>query len=248
MMATGCLDVRRGWIPVLALVGLLLLSACASSSEQEAPESEVGEPSPPVRILALGDSYTIGEGVELEESWPAQLAARLRASGLTIADPVVIARTGWTTEDLAEAIGQIDPTGPFDLVTLQIGVNNQASGGSMQVFEQEFASLLERSIALAGGDPGRVVVLSIPDWSVTPVAAAFDKGQIARDVADFNVVVRRASDVARVHFLDVTPISLQAATESGLLAGDGLHPSGLMYQRWMDLLLPIAESLVSVAN
>ena len=232
---------------VVALVGLLLIGACASSSGQ-APESEVGEPSSPVRILALGDSYTIGEGVELEESWPAQLAARLRASGQNIADPVVIARTGWTTEDLAEAIGQIDPTGPFDLVTLQIGVNNQASGGTIQVFEQELASLLETSIALAGGDPGRVVVLSIPDWSVTPVAAAFDTGQIARDVAEFNVVVRRASDIAGVRFLDITPLSRLAATESGLLAGDGLHPSGLMYQRWMDLLLPIAESLVKVAN
>lgn len=115
-------------------------------------------------ILALGDSYTIGEGVETEARWPMQLAERLRAEGLTVAEPELIARTGWTTGELADAIMHQNPQGSYQLVTLLIGVNNQYRGYPITEYRAEFEALLATAIHLAGDEPRRVVVLSIPDW------------------------------------------------------------------------------------
>ena len=134
-----------------------------------------------MRYLALGDSYTIGESVAASERWPVQLTARLRARGLPIADPLLIATTGWTTGELAGAIEQANPIGPFDLVTLLIGVNNQYRGRSADEYRKQFHALLQRSIAYAGNDPARVIVLSIPDWSVTPFATGMGAEQSSLD-------------------------------------------------------------------
>ena len=128
------------------------------------------EPSRPARFLALGDSYTIGEGLVPAEPWPVQLVARLRERGVAVGEPVIIARTGWTVADLADAVAAARPQGSFDLVTLQIGVNDQYQGADPGRYRPAFAALLRRAVALAGGRPERVVVLSIPDWSVTPFA------------------------------------------------------------------------------
>ena len=147
-----------------------------------------------LRYLALGDSYTIGEGVADSERWPVQLARALRADGLGVDDPQIIATTGWTTDELQAAIDRAAPTPGFDLVTLLIGVNNQYRGRPLDEYLRQFQGLLEHAIALAGGRARRVVVLSIPDWGVTPfaVASGRDVAQIAAQIDAFNREARLA--------------------------------------------------------
>jgi lysophospholipase L1-like esterase len=204
-----------------------------------------------MKFLALGDSYTSGEGVDPIECWPVQLAARLRERGFMIADPVIIARTGWTTDELSRAIDQAAPIGPFDLVTLLIGVNNQYRGRPEAEYREQFAELLQRALALAGNDPAHVIVLSIPDWSVTPFAAkGADRSSIARVTAAldrFNAINRAEAERSGVRYIDVTPISRQAAHDRALLAGDDLHPSGKMYAEWVALIEPAAYEILRLS-
>jgi lysophospholipase L1-like esterase len=197
-----------------------------------------------MRFLALGDSYTIGESVDAAERWPVQLAKRLRDEGVSMEDPLIIATTGWTTDELAAGIAQRNPQGPFDLVSLLIGVNNQYRGRDLNEYRGQFVALLEQAIALAGGQPQRVIVLSIPDWGVTPFAANRHRETVSGEINAFNVV--NAEEAARLgaHYVDITPSSRQAAADPDLLAGDGLHPSGKMYTAWTELVLP--EALAAV--
>lgn len=193
-----------------------------------------------LRILCLGDSYTIGEGVAPGERWPMQLAEALRGRGLDVAEPAIIARTGWTTDELLAAMDDARPGMDFDLVTLLVGVNNQYRGRSLEEYRDQFRQLLHRAIRHAGGRTGRVIVISIPDWGVMPFAEGRDRGQIAREIDQFNSVNREESTLAGVHYVDVTPISRRATGEPGLVAGDGLHPSGEMYRQWQAVILPVA--------
>jgi lysophospholipase L1-like esterase len=196
------------------------------------------------RYVALGDSYTIGEGVSASERWPAQLAAALRRRGVPIAEPVIVASTGWTTSDLLTALDSISSPLPrsFDLVSLLIGVNDQYRGLGVHVFRDGFEKLLSRALEYAGGEARHVIVVSIPDWGVTPFAAADPRGSIAigGEINQFNAIVRDAARQAETAFVDVTPLSRQAATDRALLAPDGLHPSGAMYASWVELLEPVA--------
>lgn len=217
-------------LPALAVLLPVVLAACAV-----APSG-----SPPRRFLALGDSYTIGEGVGAAHRWPSQLAALLRAEGLAVEAAEIVARTGWTTAELAAGIDAASPEGPYDLVSLQIGVNNQYRGLALADYRAELAALLERAIGLAGGDPGRVVVLSIPDWGITPFAASYDRSRIAAEIDAFNEVARAEAESRGAVFVDVTPLFRLAADDPGLLVGDGLHPSGAMYAEWARLVLPPA--------
>ena len=192
------------------------------------------------RFLALGDSYTIGEAVTEHERWPLRLAATLRACGIAVADPVIVAKTGWTTDELSVGIDVASPEGTFDLVTLLIGVNNQYRGRSTAEYREQFRALVERAVTFAGGRAGRVVVLSIPDWGVTPFAAGRDRAQIAADIDAFNAVNRDEAVHRGCQYVDVTPVSRNAAADASLVAIDGLHPSGAMYTAWADLALPAA--------
>jgi len=195
----------------------------------------------PVTFLALGDSYTIGEGVETEARWPTQLAERLRETGCPVAGPQVVARTGWTTEDLLAGLGAARVRGPFHLVSLQIGVNDQYRGRSPKAYRNRFRILLERATALAGDDPGGLVVLSIPDWSVTPFAEGRDLPRIASEIDRFNAVNREESLGWGASYVDVTEIGRIAGVDASLLAADGLHPSGSLYGRWVRELLPVVR-------
>lgn len=190
-------------------------------------------------FLALGDSYTIGEAVDSAARWPVALARALRASGVPIQDPVVVARTGWTTQELATGIDQAAPSGTYDLVSLLIGVNNQYRGLDLEEYRSQFAELVSRSVGFAGGDPGRVLVLSIPDWGVTPFAEGRDRARIALEIDAFNEVNRRVSEAAGVRYVDITGISREAARRPDLVAADGLHPSGAMYDLWVEAALPV---------
>ena len=162
--------------------------------------------------------------------------------------PEVIARTGWTTGDLIDAIEGIQPTGPFELVTLQIGVNNQFWAGTPDAFRREFAALLRTAIELAGGAASRVVVLSIPDWGVTPVADGLDGAGIGREIDEFNQVVRQESDGAGAQLVEITEISRMAEGDLAMFTFDGLHPSALMYGEWVDVTEPVVRALLTAAN
>ena len=199
------------------------------------------------RYLALGDSYTIGEGVPQAGTWPFQLAAALRAQGLVLDDPQVIATTGWTTDELAAAIDAEAPQGPYALVSLLIGVNNQYRGRPLAEYRQQFEQLLQRAIALAGEDPRRVLVLSTPDWGFTPYAQqnGRDAAQVAREIDDFNAAAHACCGDYGVAFVDITPTSRDGGETPEMLADDGLHPSALMYQRWAQIALPVAAELLN---
>ncbi|MCU0488813.1 MAG: SGNH/GDSL hydrolase family protein [Anaerolineales bacterium] len=191
-----------------------------------------------LRFLALGDSYTIGESVPVDQRWPVQLADRLRDAGLMVEEPVIVARTGWTTTELQAGMTQAGLQGSYDLVSLLIVVNNQYRGYPTTAYRQEFRQLLAQAIQFAGGDPKRVIVLSIPDWGVTPFARGRDPVQIAGEIDTFNAINREETQAAGAAYIDVTPISRQAVNQPSLIAGDGLHPSGEMYAAWVELVLP----------
>ena len=218
------------------IIGLLLaLAACARPGE---PRNGGGAGE--MRYLALGDSYTIGEGVDEAQRWPVQLAGLLRERGMDVADPQIIARTGWTTDELSAAIDDADPRGPYALVTLLIGVNNQYRARDAEEYRAEFVGLLRRAIGFAGGQASRVIVLSIPDWGVTPFADGRDRAQIAAEIDAYNAINRDEAQRAGAHWVDVTPQSRAAGADPAFLVSDGLHPSGRAYAEWARLALPAA--------
>lgn len=211
-------------------------SSPGTSHPQKAPHVETRQ----YNFLALGDSYTIGESVKEHERWPVQLAALIREEEFDVGEPVIIAETGWTTDELDAAIGRENPEGPFDIVSLLIGVNNQYRGRSEQEYRKQFVHLLQRAIAFAGNTASHVIVLSIPDWGVTPFAEGRDRGKIAQEIDVFNTINREETDRAGAQYIDITPISGEVIRDPSLIASDGLHPSGKMYAQWARLGLPKA--------
>lgn len=198
--------------------------------------------------LALGDSYTIGEGVDEADRWPMQLARDLREAGTTLDDPRIIATTGWTTDELSAALDAAEPLGSdWALVSLLIGVNNQYRGRPVDDYVPEFTALLDRAIAYAGGEAGRVLVLSIPDWGVTPFAFAgsFDPEVIAEALDAYNVAAAGVCAERGVAFVDITPVSRARGAETDMLVEDALHPSAAMYAEWTACALPVARRLLS---
>lgn len=186
-----------------------------------------------LRFLALGDSYTVGEGVPVSERWPVQLAVILRGRGVAVREPEIIATTGWTTDELARAIDSAALVGPYGLVTLLIGVNNQYRGRGLEEYRAEFRALLQRAIGLAGEDARHVLVLSIPDWGVTPFADGRNRAAIGREIDAFNGVSREEATVRGVMWFDIT-----ATTRAmpGAVTDDGLHPDGTQYAVWAALV------------
>jgi lysophospholipase L1-like esterase len=196
------------------------------------------------RYLALGDSYTIGEGVADHECWPNQLVTLLRDTNIDIGAAHIIARTAWTTDELSDAIDAEGPKGPFDLVTLLIGVNDQYRSRPVQSFATEFVQLLRRSKGLAGNRAARVVAISIPDWGATPFAEGRDRPLISREVQAYNSRARELAEAAGAGWVDITEISRAMLQEPALVAVDGLHPTGAMYQRWAEQILPAAKTVL----
>ena len=214
-----------------------------------------------IRILALGDSYTIGEGVDAAGRWPDQLAAALRGSGEAVAAPEIIARTGWTTDELSAAMDRHAFHPPYDLVTLLIGVNNQyragqepkrpegqggpgGAGRDLDNYRSEFRTLLERAIALAGNRPQRVVVVSIPDWGVTRFGrhSGRDTAKVAHELDLYNAANAEIATALHARYADVTPASRNGGDHADMLVGDGLHPSAAMYRRWLGAIEPQARA------
>jgi lysophospholipase L1-like esterase len=194
--------------------------------------------------LALGDSYTIGESVLLKENFPNQTVQLLRETGYKFNSPEIIAKTGWTTDELQTAISNHQFLPSYNFVSLLIGVNNQYRGRTVENYKPEFESLLKQAISFAGNDTNHVIVLSIPDWGITPFATGRDRKQIAKEIDDYNRTNKQIAEKYKVYYIDITPGTREAAHDPSLLAPDGLHPSGKDYKRWAVKLTDIIKSRI----
>ena len=192
--------------------------------------------------LALGDSYTIGESVPLQDNFPMQTAGLLREKGWLFENPKIIAKTGWTSFELLEAIEKEKVNGNFDLVTLLVGVNNQYRGLSPALFANDFALLVEKALYFSDNHPESVLILSIPDWGATPYASLHGNNQVSSAIEEFNGISKMAAESKGIRFIDVTIDSLLVRTDTTLLVEDQLHYTGKMYGIWAK---KIVESFTS---
>ncbi len=189
-----------------------------------------------LNYLALGDSYTIGQSVAVEDRFPAQAVAMLKTSNLSFNTPQYIATTGWTTANLMNAITFQNPKGPYDIVSLLIGVNDQYQHLDTAGYRIRFTQLLAKAIELAGNRTSRVFVLSIPDYSATPFVDASNKERVSKEIDEFNAINKEITLQNKVTYIDITPGSRDAKSNPALVANDGLHPSGLEYKKWAEKL------------
>jgi lysophospholipase L1-like esterase len=195
--------------------------------------------------LALGDSYTCGESVNADDRYPVQAAHLLNQyDQVPCQDPDILAVTGWTTGNLLNALLLFKTTQTYGIVTLLIGVNNQFRGYSQSQYREQFTLILQRAISLAGDRPSRVLVLSIPDWSVTPFGRSRDTALNAAQIDSFNVINHSLALEYKVNYLDVTAESRKAATDPSLIAGDGLHFSAKEYEIWARLMEPVMKGML----
>ena len=235
---------KKSTLPALKLIGsrasrivatfnfltLLLKTIAPEMNAQMLPKNS------PVRFLALGDSYTIGESVAEVQRWPVQLADALRKKGYACQPPEIIAVTGWRTDQLKRAIAGKRLGENYDLVSLLIGVNNQYQNRSIEEYETQFTELLTIAIRHARQNPSNVLVLSIPDYGYTPFGKE-KQPDISREIDAFNEVNKRISGHHGVTYIDITNISRRGLTEPSLVAQDDLHPSGVMYAMWVKEIL-----------
>jgi lysophospholipase L1-like esterase len=192
-------------------------------------------------LLCLGDSYTIGESVPLTDNFPYQTIKLLRKAGFNFQPPEIIAKTGWTTDELRAAINDHQFLPAYDFVTLLIGVNNQYRSRSVEEYKFEFGSLLKQAIAFAGNKTDHVIVLSTLDWGVTPFAEGRDRKKIADEIDMYNIANRSVAEKYKVHYIDITPGTRKATTDKTLLAADGLHPSKKEYAIWAEKIVAIIK-------
>jgi lysophospholipase L1-like esterase len=233
-------------IIVLAFSTLCSIYAC---KKDNAPDNSAiitdsnSIPNPPVvlkKMLALGDSYTIGQGVINSERFPNQTINKIRANGILMDYPgSIVAQTGWTTRNLLNGISTAAPNlqPPYDLVTLLIGVNNQYQRRDTNEYKIEFAECLNKAIAYSGNRPQRVFVLSIPDYGVTPFGMA-NAAQIALEIDRFNRINKEICINNGIDYTDITTSTRLAANDPDLICYDSLHPSGIEYEKWAELLAP----------
>lgn len=194
--------------------------------------------------LALGDSYTIGHNVLPIENFPSQTFQLLTQFGYSFKSPEIVAKTGWTTDELQNNINNRTFNPPYDIVTLLIGVNNQYRGRLVDSYKPEFENLLKQAIQFAGGKAEHVIVISIPDWGVTPFAAGRDRDEIAREIDEYNAANKSISEIYKVNYIDITPWTREAANDLSLIAADGLHPSAKEYKRWAEKLASKIKALI----
>ncbi len=226
-------------IPVALFLQLISLFAAPGCTKQGLKKVELGMENPVTDSLlktwlALGDSYTIGESVAVEDRFPAQTVALLKTHGVPVSEPKYIARTGWTTADLQNAISKAILKPKYDIVSLLIGVNDQYQGFDTTGYRTRFTQLLQKAIQLAGNDAAHVFVVSIPDYGVTPFGGGSAK--ISKEIDQFNAINKQVTLAFKVSYTDITPISREATNDQSLTAGDGLHPSGKQYKQWAEIL------------
>ena len=231
----------KNWIISFCSFGLILIFSCEKDKFQlsmtEATKATYS-------YLALGDSYTIGESVPSTDNFPNQTVSFLKASGIDFKAAEIIAQTGWTTDELQSRINSYTFHPPYDIVTLLVGVNNQYRGRSVDSYKPEFENLLNQAIQFAGNKADHIIVLSIPDWGITPFASGRDKDQIAREIDAYNVANKAIAEQYKVQYIDITPWTREAANDLTLLAPDGLHPSAKEYKRWAEKLSDKIKAII----
>ena len=208
------------------------------------PNDTTKTTNPKFTYMALGDSYTIGQSVQVNERFPAQTTQILLNDSIKIQTPEYIAATGWTTLNLLSAINQQKPLHNYDIVTLLIGVNDQYQRLDTGSYRIRFSQLLDSAIAFAANKKSRVFVLSIPDYSVTPFVSSSDKTRVSMEIDWFNNINKQITLQKNVSYIDITPSTRQGATDITLIANDGLHPSGKEYSKWANLLAPLIKNVL----
>ena len=185
----------------------------------------------PYSFIALGDSYTIGEGVNEDERWPNQFVDVAYENGVDFDQPMIIAETGWKTYDLLNAINQTNFTKKYDYISLLIGVNNQFNSRPIDEFEEDLNKLMDEMKRIKKND-GNIIIISIPDWGYTPFGESNDMSDISEKINLFNSSLRKFASTNDLKYVDVTEISRRAINEPDLITNDNLHPSGIMYLEW----------------
>ena len=188
--------------------------------------------------LALGDSYTMGESISKKHTWPKQLVDSLKKRNIFLSEPRIIAKTGWTTDELKKAINDSSLDYPYDWVSLLIGVNNQYRGRDLDEFKLQFESLLFEAIAFSGNRKERVFVISIPDWGSMPFAKDRDPDKIAIEIDNFNQIIYEVCAFENIKFIDITPITRNIYSNPNWIAKDSLHPSKEQYSKWVEKMIP----------
>ncbi|MEM7332458.1 MAG: SGNH/GDSL hydrolase family protein [Chloroflexota bacterium] len=257
---------HRRWHKCLIVLGLFLLACGGETAVVPTPISLQPAPTPtipqifetptpiptpktvsfcdnqiaePLTILSLGDSYTIGENIAEKDRYPNQLRDALQLRGIAVTDPIIIARTGWTTADLLTAVDEASISEKFDIVTLLIGVNNQYRGLDLEQYEIEFKELLTYAISQSKLGAERVFVLSIPDWGATPFAHRRNREQIGLEIDSYNTIKQRLTLEAGSRYINITPLSRQALQQASFTSSDFLHPSGYQYGFWVEEFLTV---------
>lgn len=219
---------------------ILLLAFWGCTSESQIPTTPE-KTQQIVKYLALGDSYTIGSGIDSVQGWPVQLSEILDSNDYSVEALQVIARLGWRTDNLLAAI-EDTPRDSFNLVSLLIGVNNQFQGRPFDYFQTQFDSLLQEAILLSG-ESSRVFVVSIPDYGVTPFGQS-NAEQIGAELDQYNAYMEQQARVFEIPFINITELSRELGNSEGALAPDNLHPSALQYSQWVELIYPVVDSLL----
>jgi lysophospholipase L1-like esterase len=234
---------------IFLITSIVLWISCTTTNDMESEvltENKLvpKEDKSTFTYLALGDSYTIGHGVDESQRFPVQLVNKLNEDGVNVGKPTIIARTGWTTGELAQGINDANLTGTYDLVTLLIGVNNQYRGRDTTEYRRQFRELLIRSVGFAKGIEKRVIVISIPDYGATPYGIN-NAQRIGADIDIFNKINREETELLKANYVYITSISRAAKDDPSLTATDGLHPSGKMYGFWVEAIFPVAKNILS---
>ena len=200
-----------------------------------------------VKMLALGDSYTIGQSVEIDGRWPHQFIAQVRALGFDADDPDYIATTGWTSRRLIQGMNSmIDKEKDYNLVSILIGVNNQYQGIDITSYEPDLRNIIDRALEIVNQDRSRLFILSIPDYAYTPFGGGSEL--ISVEIDEYNHIKKRVAAEYQLAFVDITPISRRGLSDPALVASDGLHPSEVQYGQWVKEIVPRLQSKLSLLH
>lgn len=224
---------------LIAITLLLFFTQCDQHIERKK-----GYDGSPISFIALGDSYTIGTGIQPAGSWPYQLQDSLLNRGFSVDTTEIIATNGWTTTDLLAAIGNREDSSTFDLVGVLIGVNNQYQNLDLDIYRNEFRELILEAVRFANGDTSRIFILSIPNYGVTPFGQNRNPVIIKQELEVYNDIAKDIGTEYGITFVDITPISELASNDPSLLAPDNLHPSAKMYALWIEKVLPIVTKII----
>lgn len=224
---------------IIAAILLLFFTQCDQHIERKN-----GYNGSPISFIALGDSYTIGTGIQPVNSWPYQLQDSLLNRGFSVDTTEIIATNGWTTTNLLTAIENREDSSTFDLVGVLIGVNNQYQNLDLDIYRTEFRQIIEKAIYFAGGDTSRIFILSIPNYGVTPFGKNRNPVIIKQELEVYNDIANNIGDEFDIPFVNITPISELAANDTSLLASDNLHPSAKMYALWIQKMLPEVTQII----